>query len=162
MPLSALPMLSYKSESEVAQSCPTLSDPMDCSPPGSSIHGIFQARVLEWGAIAFSGRLRAAAAAAVTSVVSDSVRRRRRQPTRLPRPWDSPGKNTAVGCHVRLQGVKVKRAREVAQSCPTVSDPVDCGPPGSSRPWDFPGKRTAVGRHGLPRIVPYNNNNAVH
>ena len=44
-----------KSESEVAQSCPTLSDPMDCNPPGSSIHGIFQARVLEWGAIAFSG-----------------------------------------------------------------------------------------------------------
>ena len=43
-----------KSESEVAQSCPTLSDPMDCSRPGSSIHGIFQARVLEWGAIAFS------------------------------------------------------------------------------------------------------------
>ena len=41
-------------ESEVAQSCPTLSDPMDCSPPGSSVHGIFQARVLEWGAIAFS------------------------------------------------------------------------------------------------------------
>ena len=41
-----------KSESEVAQSCPTLSDPMDCSLPGSSVHGIFQARVLEWGAIA--------------------------------------------------------------------------------------------------------------
>ena len=47
--------MKVKSESEVAQSCPTLSDPMDCSPPGSSIHGIFQARVLEWGAIAFSG-----------------------------------------------------------------------------------------------------------
>ena len=44
-----------KSESEVAQSCPTLSDPLDCSPPGSSVHGIFQARVLEWVAIAFSG-----------------------------------------------------------------------------------------------------------
>ena len=43
-----------KSEIEVAQSCPTLSDPMDCGPPGSSVHGIFQARVLEWGAIAFS------------------------------------------------------------------------------------------------------------
>ena len=43
-----------KSESEVAQSCPTISDPMDCSLPGSSVHGIFQARVLEWGAIAFS------------------------------------------------------------------------------------------------------------
>ena len=46
-----------KSESEVAQSCPTLSDPMDCSLPGSSIHGIFQARVLEWGATAFSKSL---------------------------------------------------------------------------------------------------------
>ena len=46
--------MKVKSESEVAQSCPTLSDPMDCSPPGSSTHGIFQAGVLEWGAIAFS------------------------------------------------------------------------------------------------------------
>jgi len=46
--------MKVKSESEVAQLCPTLSDPMDCSPPGSSIHGIFQARVLEWDAIAFS------------------------------------------------------------------------------------------------------------
>ena len=46
--------MKVKSESEVAQSCPTLSDPMDCSPPGFSIHGIFQARVLEWGVIAFS------------------------------------------------------------------------------------------------------------
>ena len=46
--------MQVKSESEVAQSCPTLSDPMDCSLPGSSVHGIFQARVLEWGAIAFS------------------------------------------------------------------------------------------------------------
>ena len=45
-----------ESESEVAQSCPTLSDPMDCSLPGSSVHGIFQARVLEWGAIAFSDK----------------------------------------------------------------------------------------------------------
>ena len=45
--------MKVKSESEVAQSCPILSDPMDCSLPGSSIHGIFQARVLEWGAIAF-------------------------------------------------------------------------------------------------------------
>jgi len=48
--------MKVKSESEVAQLCPTLSDPMDCSLPGSSVHGIFQARVLEWGAIAFSGR----------------------------------------------------------------------------------------------------------
>ena len=50
--------MEVKSESEVAQSCLTLSDPMDCSLPGSSIHGIFQARVLEWGAIAFSGHMR--------------------------------------------------------------------------------------------------------
>ena len=49
-----LQCMKVKSESEVAQSCPTLSDPMDCSLPGSSVHGIFQARVLEWGAIAFS------------------------------------------------------------------------------------------------------------
>ena len=49
--------MKVKSESEVAQSCPTLSDPTDCSLPGSSIHGIFQARVLEWGAIAFSDML---------------------------------------------------------------------------------------------------------
>ena len=53
LPLSS-PMHERESESEVTQSCPTLSDPMDCSPPGSSIHGIFQVRVLEWGAIAFS------------------------------------------------------------------------------------------------------------
>ena len=46
--------MKVKSESEVTQLCPTLSDPMDCSPPGSSVYGIFQARVLEWGAIAFS------------------------------------------------------------------------------------------------------------
>ena len=46
--------MKVKSESEVAQSCQTLSDPMDCSPPGSSVHGFSQARVLEWGAIAFS------------------------------------------------------------------------------------------------------------
>ena len=47
--------MKVKIESEVTQSCPTLSDPMDCSPPGSSVHGICQARILEWGAIAFSG-----------------------------------------------------------------------------------------------------------
>ena len=51
---------------------------------------------------------------------------------RLPRPWDSPGKNTGVGCHFLLQCMKVKSEREVAQSCPTLSDPMDCSPPGSS------------------------------
>ena len=63
------------------------------------------------------------AAAAVTSVVSDSVRPQRRQPTRLSRPWDSPGKNTGVGCHFRLQCMKVKSKSEVTQSCPTLVSP---------------------------------------
>ena len=57
---------------------------------------------------------------------------RRRQPTRLPRPWDSPGKNTGVGCHFLPQCIKVKSESEVAQSYPTLSDPMDCSPPGSS------------------------------
>ena len=56
----------------------------------------------------------------------------RQQPTRLPRPWDSPGKNTGVGCHFLLQCRKVKSESEVAQSCPTLSDPMDCSLPGSS------------------------------
>ena len=64
--------------------------------------------------------------------MSDSVRPQRRQPTRLPRPWDSPGKNTGVGCHCLLQCMKVKSQSEVAQSRPTLSDPMDCSPPGSS------------------------------
>ena len=68
----------------------------------------------------------------VTSVVSDSVRPHRRQPTRLPHPWDSPGKNTGVGCHFLFQCMKVKNESEVAQSGPTLSDPMDCSPPGSS------------------------------
>ena len=58
--------------------------------------------------------------------------RHRRQPTRLPRPWDSPGKNTGVGCHFLLQCRKVKIKSEVAQSCSTLSDPMDCSLPGSS------------------------------
>ena len=64
--------------------------------------------------------------------MSDSVRPHRRQPTRLPRAWDSPGKNTGVGCHFLLQCMKVKSESEVAQSCLTVSDPMDCSLPGSS------------------------------
>src|SRR5574337_311478 len=66
----------------------------------------------------------------VVSVVSDSVRPHRQQPIRLPRPWDSPGKNTGVGCHFLLQCMKVKS--EVAQSSPTLRDPMDCSLPGSS------------------------------
>ena len=73
-----------------------------------------------------------AATAKVTSVVSDSVQPHRWQPTRLPCPWDSPGKNTGVGCHFLLQCMKAKSESEVAQSCPTPSDPMGCSLPGSS------------------------------
>ena len=64
--------------------------------------------------------------------MSDSVCPQRRQPTRLPHPWDSPDKNTGVGCHFLLQCMKVKSESEVAQSCRTFSDPMDCSLPGSS------------------------------
>ena len=64
--------------------------------------------------------------------MSDSVRPHRRQPTRLPGPWDSPGKNTGVGCHFLLQCMKVKSESEVAQSRLTLSNPMDCSLPGSS------------------------------
>ena len=95
--------MKVKSESEVTQSCLTLSDPMDRSPPGSSVHGIFQARVLEWGAIAFSNILHCCYCCYVASVVSDSVWPHRQQPIRLLGPWDSPGNSTGVGCHCLLR-----------------------------------------------------------
>ena len=68
----------------------------------------------------------------VTSVVSHSVRPHRWQPIRLHCPWDSLGKNTGVGCHFLLQCMKVESESEVAQSCPTLRNPVDCSLPGSS------------------------------
>ena len=68
----------------------------------------------------------------VASVMFDSVWPQRWQPTRFPHPWDSPGKNTGVGCHFLVQCMKVKSESEVTQSCPTLSDPMDCSPPGSS------------------------------
>jgi len=80
--------------------------------------------------------------------VSDSVRPHRWQPTRLRCPWDSPSKNTGVGCHFLLQCMKVKSEREVAQSCLTLSDPMDYSPP-----WDFPGKSARVGCHCLLQLV---------
>ena len=75
-------------------------------------------------------RVYSAVAAAKSVSHVDSVRPHRRQPNRLPRPWDSPGKNTGVGFHFLLQCMKVKS--EVAQLCPTLSNPMDCSLPGSS------------------------------
>ena len=130
----------------VVWSCPTLCYPMDGSPPGCSVHETFQARILEWVAIPTESKFftminlynalfsipceSCCCCCQVTSVVSNSVRPHRGQPTRLPHPWDSPGKNTEVGCHFLLQYMKVKS--EVTQLCLTLSDPMDCSPPGSS------------------------------
>ena len=74
---------------------------------------------------------KSAAAAAKSLQSCPTLCDQRQQPTRLPHPWDSPGKSTGVGCHFLLQCMKVKSESEVAQSCPTLSDPMDCSPPGS-------------------------------
>ena len=84
--------------------------------------------LLCWSSYSLSG----CCCCSVASVVSDSVWPHRQQPTRLPCPRDSPGKNTGVGCHFLLQFTKVKSESEATQSCPTLSDPMDCSPPGSS------------------------------
>ena len=95
----------FTDTSKSLQSCPTLCDPIDGSPPGPPVPGILQARTLEWVAISFSnassekwkwGR----------SVVSDPQRLHGLQPTRLLHPWDFPGKSTGVGCHCLLRGDK--------------------------------------------------------
>ena len=99
-----------KSESEVAQSCWTLRDPMDHSLPGSSLHGIFQARVLEWVAIAFSG-LRLIIFLSQNTNGSNGERFNcmpnswGKKSSRLIHLWDFSGKNTGAGCHFLLQGI---------------------------------------------------------
>ena len=122
-----LQCMKVKSESEVAQPSLTLCDPMNCTLPGSSIHGIFQARVLEWGAIAFSEVRIAAKSRQSCPTLCDPIN----DSPPSSHPWDSPGKNTGVGCHFPLQCMKVKSKSEVAQSCLTLRDPMDCSLPGS-------------------------------
>ena len=92
--------------------------------------------------------------------MSDSVRPHRWQPTRLPRPWDCPGKNTGVGCHFLLQCMKLKSDSEVAQSCLTLRDPMDCSLPGSSVHGIFQARVLEWGaiafsnRSGHLRVIP--------
>ena len=86
--------------------------------------------------------------------MSDSVRPHRRQPTRLPRPWDSPGKNTGVGRLFLLQCMKVKSEGEVAQSCPTLSDPMDCSLPGSSVHGIFQARVLEWGAIAFSDVIP--------
>ena len=133
-----LQCMKVKSESEFAQSCLTPSNPMDCSPPGSSIHGIFQARVQEWVAIAFSeargtgGPLfwRHWMAWCLTwlSIFNDIF---------------FPSLDLTLQC--TFEPVRVL----AAQSCPALCDPVDGNLPGSSVRGDSPGKNTDVGSHSL-------------
>ena len=92
--------------------------------------------------------------------MSDSMRPHRRQPTRLPHPWDSPGKNTGVGCHFLLQCMKVKSENEVAQSCLTLSDPMDCSPPGSSIHGIFQARVLEWGAIAFSKGLHYNVANA--
>ena len=140
----------------VTKPCRLFCYSMDCSLPGFSIHGISHTRILSGlpflspGDLLYPGikptssamagefftteppiKVQCCCCCCVSSIVSNSVGPRRWQPTRLPRPWDSPGKNTGVGCHFLLQCMKVKSESEVAQSSPTLSD-MDCSPPGSS------------------------------
>ena len=86
----------------------------------------------------------------------------RRQPTRLPRPWDSPGKNTGVGCHFLLQCMKVKSESEVAQSCPILGDPMDCSLPGSSVYWIFQARVLEWGAIAFSVLTCYYLLNAEH
>ena len=109
------------------QPCPTLCSPMDGSLPGSCVHRTLQARTLEWAAISFSN----ACKHAQSCQPCPTLQPHGQQPARLLRPWDSPGKNTGVGCRFLLQCMKVKSESEVAQLCPTLR---------LLHPWEFPGK----------------------
>ena len=156
--------MKVKSESEVAQLCPTLRDPMDCSLPGSSIHRIFQARVLEWGAIAFS---------VIRSSIIIKVKKLEFLPDTSNLRYGSPlnlflyfnfnmyiynilnncckalfailgitGTQTLFKLHMLAFGL-------VAQFCLTLCNTMDCSPQGSSVHRDSPGKNTGVGCNAL-------------
>ena len=128
--------MKVKSESEVAQSCPTLSDPMDCSLPGSSVHGIFQVRVLEWGAIAFSDPLDYPCLnypRQSESLLSSALTLQApplmliiclKHTQKSIRYKNTHGKSSAAAT----------AAAKSLQSCPTLCDPIDGSPPGSPVP----------------------------
>ena len=111
---------------KLLQLCPTQCDPIDGNLPGYPVPGILQARTLEWVTIFFSNAWKWS-----RSVVSDPQRPHGLQPSRLLRPWDFPGKSTGVGCHCLLLFLTAAKS---LQSCPTLCDPIDGGPPGSAIP----------------------------
>ena len=98
-----------------------------------------------------TGKTKALTATAKSLQSCPTLRPHRRQPTRLLCPWAFPGKNTGVGCHFLLQCMKVKSESEVAQSCPTLHDPMDCSLPGSSVHGIFQARVTGLGCHHLLR-----------
>ena len=116
---------------KLLQSCLTLCNPIDGSPPGSPVPGILQARTLEWVAISFSNAWK-------WKVKRKSLGRVRLLATPWTAAYHAPlsmgfsSKNTGVGCHRLLQCMKVKSEKEVTRSCTTLSDPMDCSLPGSS------------------------------
>ena len=133
-----LQCMKVKSESEVAQSCPTLATPWTAAYQAPPPMGF--SRQEYWSGVPLPSP---AAAAAKLLQSCPTLRPHRRQPTRLPHPWDSPDKNTGVGCHFLLQCMKVKSESEVAQSCPTLATPWTAAyqaPPsmGFSRPSPSP------------------------
>ena len=106
----------------------------------------------------WSEPLPAAAGAAAAKLLQScpTLRPHRRQPSRLPHPWDSPGKNTGVGCHFLFQCMKAKSENEVAQSCLTLRNPMDCSPPGSSIPGIFQARVLGWGAIAFSGTPPYN------
>ena len=174
-----------KSESEVAQSCPTLSNPMDYSPPGSSVHGIFQARVLEWGAMAFSLSSltrNQTHMPCIARLILNHWTTREVPKIQISTEWSEALLNLTMlnqysdsyncisnGNHSYSVNYSSESfassplwsgpaspgsavlvlACSVTQSCPTLCDPKDCSPPGSSIHSIFPGKNTGVGCHFL-------------
>ena len=104
--------------------CSCLEYPRDRGACWAAVSGVAQSRT--------QLKLLSGSSSVSRSVVLDSVRPHGLRPTRLCYPWDTPGKNTGVGCHFLLQCIKVKSESEVAQSCPTLSDPMDCSLLGSS------------------------------
>ena len=145
--LQAFRQWNFKSETEVAKSCPTLCDPMDCSLPGSSVHGIFQARVLEWVAISFSKNFKKDAPFSITILSGFG----KKMESLIQSSMEQPLLNTLGGFLKQLNvqqhyiraitflgvcpwakktNTSVHHCCSVAQLCPIVCDPVDCSTPG--------------------------------
>ena len=125
--------MKVKSESEVTQSCPTLSNLMDCSLPGSSTHGIFQARVLEWGAIAFSGPQSSLKQFGLKAVLSSCHRVRFSFQFVLFILWLTMGSKGGCGEGWWPQGLNAQASVQfssVAQACPTLCNPMNRSTPG--------------------------------